>query len=104
MADQRERVVKIIFSALASLNEERESSRQIAIHLTTPLFGGSSALDSLSLVSVIVDVETGVSEVFGKIIALTDDSALNQHISPFTSVAALADYTVELLSSDAAAA
>jgi acyl carrier protein len=97
MAEQRETVVGIIFKALASLNEERDSKVQIPIDLDTPLFGRSSLLDSLSLVSVIVDVETGVSDAFGVSVSLTDDRALGQQVSPFSSVAAMADYTVVLL-------
>ena len=54
-------------------------------------------LDSLSLVSVIVDVETAVADELGKAVSLTDDKAMTQDISPFSDVATLARYVIAQL-------
>ena len=96
--DVRDEVRAIIFEALVSLNEELPEGEQVAISEGTLLFGGESTIDSLSLVSVIVDVETAVSTKFGRPIALTDDRAMSREPSPFTSVRTLAEFVVELLS------
>jgi acyl carrier protein len=98
MADTKEKVVNIVFKALENLNAERSSNDQIPLAMGTALFGGGAALDSLSLVSVIVDVETALSTEFGEPVALTDDRAMSREVSPFTDVAALTDYILELLS------
>ena len=90
-------VLDAIYKALNALNQERGADEQIAVGIDTCLFGEGSALDSLSLVSVIVDLETLVSDQFGKPISLTDDRAMGRNPVPFTDVKALKTYLLELL-------
>jgi acyl carrier protein len=90
-------VTEAIYKALAALNEERSESEQIPINEDTCLFGEGSALDSLSLVSVIVDLETMISDQFDKPISLTDDRAMGRDPVPFVNVTALRAYLLELL-------
>jgi hypothetical protein len=91
-------VQAIIFRALTNINEERDPVEQFEINNETKLFGAEAALDSLSLVSVIVDVEAAISESSGRDIFLTDDRAMSQPVSPFSDVAALTKYILVLLS------
>ena len=91
-------VLDLIYQALTSLNAEREPDKQIPIGLDTCLFGADSPLDSLSLVSVIVDLESLISDQFGRLISLTDDRAMSREPVPFTNVSLLKSYIVELLS------
>ncbi len=64
----------------------------------TELFSSSAGiLDSLGLVTFLVAVEQSVEDAFGIHVVLADDRALSQQRSPFRSVAALRDYTAELL-------
>ncbi len=91
----------IILQALKNINEERGSDEQLKIDLNTRLFGADAVLDSLSLVSVIVDVESAVSKQAGHEISLTDDRAMSQETSPFSDVNSLTAY-IELLMSEVA--
>lgn len=93
----RDSVVSIILRAVENLNNELEEGAKIAVSGETKLFGPDAALDSLALVSVIVDVEQMIGDEFDEPISLTDDRAMSREISPFTDVQALADYAVELL-------
>jgi len=95
--DKKTVVTEIIYRALRSLNEELGASEQVALAPDTRLFGPEASLDSLSLVSVIVDVEAGVAEECGQPVSLTDDRAMSQPVSPFSNVDTLADYIVKLL-------
>lgn len=90
-------VLETIYRALNSLNEERRPDEQIVVGPDTCLFGEDSVLDSLSLVSVIVDLETLLSDQFGKSISLTDDRAMSRDPVPFANVTALKNYLLELL-------
>ena len=90
-------VTAAIYKALTSLNEERNGNEQIVINDETCLFGEDSVLDSLSLVSVIVDLETMVSDQFNTSISLTDDRAMGRDPVPFVNVTALRAYLLELL-------
>ncbi len=97
----KDAIQAIILQALKNINEERGPDEQLKIDLNTRLFGADAVLDSLSLVSVIVDVESAVSEQAGHEISLTDDRAMSQEISPFSDVNTLTDY-IELLISEVA--
>jgi acyl carrier protein len=94
---RRDEVLRIVFDALDSLNQELGDDERIEVGPTTPLFGPDATLDSLSLVSVIVDVETALTIKWDEPISLTDDRAMSREISPFDDVGALTDYILELL-------
>lgn len=94
----KDAVQAIILKALKNINDECGPDEQIDIHLDTRLFGADAVLDSLSLVSVIVDVEAAVSDASGRDISLTDDRAMSQAASPFSDVEALSNYIILLLS------
>ncbi len=89
-------VLEMIFQSLANLNSERDAASQIPVSIETRLFGGSSLLDSLALVSVISDVEVAVADAVDEAICLTDDQAMNQAVSPFTDVRTLCAYILQL--------
>jgi acyl carrier protein len=88
----KQEALALVYRALENLNAELDAPIEVAGH--TKLFGAEAVIDSLSLVSVIVDVETEASETLGFAVSLTDDRAINQPVSPFTDPDALADYLV----------
>ena len=92
---------EIILQALKNVYDERGPDEQFDIGLTTILFGTDAVLDSLSLVSVIVDVEAAVSAASGRDVVLTDDRAMSQEVSPFLDVTSLTAYILLLLSEPA---
>jgi acyl carrier protein len=89
-------VQDIVLNALETLNDERDADDKLVVGPETRLFGADAELDSLALVSVIVDVEEGVSTVSGRAISLTDDRAMSQEVSPFTDVQSLTAYILSL--------
>ena len=66
----------------------------------TVLFGPSGLLDSMGLVSVVVELEQKLSDHAGREVSLMDDRALSQARSPFRTVGSLADYARARLSSE----
>jgi acyl carrier protein len=93
----RERVLDIVKAAVCDLNEELgyEELRQVSEE--TGLHGNNAGLDSLSLVSLIVDIESQVGSEFGKSVVLADEKAMSQRNSPYRSVKSLVDFIVERL-------
>ncbi len=61
------------------------------------LYGAGATIDSLALVSFIVDLETNLADHFGKEISLTDDRAMMREISPFDTFLSLKKYIHELV-------
>jgi acyl carrier protein len=90
-------VEAIILKALHDLNDELDDGDRIEVGPETALFGVDAEIDSLSLVSVIVDVETALSLDHDLEVSLTDDRAMSREVSPFTDVPALKEYILELL-------
>ena len=94
----RAAVVAEIYNAIRRANELRPPGEQIACAETAPLFGPGGSLDSLGLVSLIVDLEEAVNAGTGKGLILADDRAVSQRRSPFRDVASLADHVMARLS------
>ena len=94
----KQEIRSLIFKALKNINDERQQEDKFFIDLETPLFGQGATLDSLSLVSMIVDIESDLAELVGFDISLTDDRAMSQESSPFANVKSLTDYINLLLS------
>ena len=61
------------------------------------LYGAGATIDSLALVSFIVDLEGNLADHFGKEISLTDDRAMMREISPFDTFLSLKKYIHELV-------
>ncbi len=95
---QHEVVQRIIYRALQNLNAEQPPNAQVAVNEDTLLLGEHSLLDSLSLISVIIDVETAVQDELGRTVSLTDDRAMSHQPSPYVDVRALLTYLLLLLS------
>jgi acyl carrier protein len=96
----RDVVYEIVRDALDDLNSELgyEELKQIAGD--TVLHGGETGLDSLSLVSLIVDVEGRVAQALGRQVVLADEKAMSQKNSPYRTVDTLVDFVVKCLEAD----
>jgi len=80
--------------------EEIFIQREVAfaqIDESTKLYGVDGTLDSLSLVTLIVDIEQKIAEEYGLSITIADDRAMSQKNSPFTTVKSLNDYVSMLI-------
>ena len=93
----KNRIEKIIIETLNEINEELENENLNNPTSETKLYGGSGALDSLALVSLITDLEDRISDEFEKDIILADEKAMSQRTSPFRNVETLANYIQKLL-------
>lgn len=85
-----------IAKSISSINEERVDKPVIELNHSLKLFGDGGELDSLELVSLIVDLEQELSELLNVDICLTDDNLLSQEISPLSSVDNLINYIINL--------
>ena len=90
-------ISKIVLEKLNDLNSTLPSNEQFLVSDQTILFGMGSCIDSLSLVSIIVDLEMLFSTEHGHDISLTDDRAMAREKSPFTNITTLVDYIFELI-------
>ena len=75
MSTREQEVLDAIFQSLQTLNEERDAGEKIDIGPDTCLFGEGSDLDSLSLVSVIVDNFSGTYSQQVRVVGATEKPA-----------------------------
>lgn len=93
--DSRKAAIELIFDVIDELNEQFPE-RQLEKSTNTQLLGEGSALDSLGLVSLIVNVEEKIEQRFGCSVTLVDERAMSLSHSPFRTVETFADYIVAL--------
>ena len=67
-----ERLFDIVSSALKELNEEIQYDHFNNIDMDTAVMSGDESLDSLSLVRLIVMIEGGVEQAFGRKVGLAE--------------------------------
>ena len=94
----KKKIKEIVISKVNEVVETFDLDSRFLVEENTILFGSGSSIDSLSLVSVIVDLEMLFSDEYGFDISLTDDRAMTREISPFDSVSSLSDYIFEIIS------
>jgi len=96
----RAQVLDIVLGAVDTANRARAAGHLIEVSATASLFGGSSPLDSLGLVALLIDIEDAF-EQHGIQIVISDERALAQSRSPFRDVPALVDYISGLVEAKA---
>jgi acyl carrier protein len=94
---EKEKIKEIVLTQVREIILTFEEGNIFEVNENTILFGSGSSIDSLSLVSVIVDLEALFSDEHGFDISLTDDRAMTREISPFDSVISLVDYIFEII-------
>jgi acyl carrier protein len=92
----------ILHAILVSLSNTVEMStgksiEQDSFQESTRLIGHEAVLDSMGLVSLLLDVEQSISEQYDVVIIIADERAMSQKRSPFRSVESLTDYVLELV-------
>ena len=93
----RTQIVELILASLEDLRDALESP-VAEFSEQTVLFGPvSSALDSMGLVTLIVELEQKLEQEYGLSLTLADDRAMSQRHSPFRTVQSLAEYICLLL-------
>src|SRR5690348_15008035 len=88
----RDDVIGAIYEAIGRSNELRDPGDRIACAADTRLYGPDGPLDSLGLVSLILDVEQAVNDRAGAHLVLADEHAMSQRRNPFRDVDSLATY------------
>ena len=92
----------VVDSLREILSEMDDAERPVlaAIDASTPLYGRDSAINSLTLVSLIVDIEQCLAEEHDVFVTLADDRAMSQARSPFRTIGSLVAYVEQRIGED----
>ena len=91
---EREKIEEVVISAFNDYFETQDIPGKV--DSDTVLFGGESALDSMGLVNVVIDIESFFHGE-GYNISLTSEQAMSRRSSPFRTVSTLVDFIAELI-------
>ncbi|WP_208599017.1 acyl carrier protein [Desulfonatronum thioautotrophicum] len=92
-------IESVVLQAIKNLNQARQPDAQLPVSVDSVLFGRGSPLDSLGLVSLLIDIEEAFRDE-GWEISLSDERAMSQQRSPFLSVSTLIAYIEGLRAAD----
>tara|TARA_Y100001935_G_C16984700_1_gene350521 strand:- start:196 stop:483 length:288 start_codon:yes stop_codon:yes gene_type:complete len=92
-----EKIQNIIFECLKEYAKNSPSEIKISDASNTAIFGSESSLDSLGLVTLLVEIEQNVEDKFGVEITIADEKAMSMKNSPFMNVETLSNYINELI-------
>lgn len=97
---QRSDLEAIVLGAIRLTNRSLPADKRVDETPTAVIFGPGSALDSLGLVTLLIDVEDALRDG-GMDVLLSDDRAMSQKRSPFRDVPSLVGYIEGRLQSGA---
>ena len=84
-------IERIVLDALYMVNLAREDNKQLSVSADAPLFGNGGQLDSMGLVTLIIDIEEALGDA-GYNVTLTSERAMSRAQSPFKDVPSLVSY------------
>ncbi|MCF8004861.1 MAG: hypothetical protein K9L32_11795 [Chromatiaceae bacterium] len=93
----RNKIVQVVLDAITLANHARDQEDQIPLDTNTGLYGVNGHLDSMSLVSLLIEVEEALMDNHGLQISLSDERAMSQANSPFLSIQSIVDYIESLI-------
>ncbi|MBM4033418.1 MAG: hypothetical protein FJ291_16770 [Planctomycetes bacterium] len=101
-AVERGRVLALVLSGLNAVLAEAKKTPPEPPGEATLLAGRGAVLDSLGLVSLVVDLEKRTEEEFGAVLTLAQEDSEPQAEGPFRSVGSLTDHLCRLLGQETA--
>ena len=92
--------LEALYTVIDELNIDLAPEKQLAKTPDTHLFGGDEGLESIDLVRLIVLYELEIANVTDRNVSISDDRAMSNTHSHFTTVGALAAYATTLLNEE----
>lgn len=89
--------VQVVIASLREVLDQTGEPVPEQLGEETVLVGNNAILDSLGVVSLIVEVEQRLDMDYQTSVTLANDKAMSQRNSPFRTVGVLADYICTLL-------
>lgn len=98
LTPDRNTVMELVLVGLRDVLAQSDQPTPDPLGAETILIGKGSILDSLGLVTLIVDLEQKLEDDHGISVTLVNDRAMSQKNSPFRTVQTLTDYIYGLVS------
>ena len=93
----RSSAIDLVARSMTDVLEMNDEPVPELLDAETTIVGPSAILDSLGVVSLIVEIEQRLEQERGLAVTLASDRAMSQRSSPFRSIGVLADYLLEVI-------
>ena len=93
----RSSAMDLVIRSMTDVLEMNNEPVPAVLDADTTIVGPSAVLDSLGVVSLIVEIEQRLELEHDLSITLASDRAMSQRSSPFRTVGVLADYMLEVI-------
>ena len=93
----RDTIASLVMSGLHEVFSQKDQPLPDLANGSVNLIGRQAVLDSLDLVTLIVDLEQRLEEEYGVALVLADERAMSQRSSPFRTPQSLTDYICLLI-------
>jgi acyl carrier protein len=93
----RDTIANLVMSSLYEVFSQKDQPLPDLANGSVNLIGLQAVLDSLGLVTLIVDLEQRLEEEYGLSLTLVDEHAMSQRSSPFRTPQSLIDYICLLI-------
>jgi acyl carrier protein len=100
---ERTAAYEIVVGSLAEVFVQSGLDAPAVVNEETVLVGKDAVLDSLGVVSLIVEIEQRVEGGHGVSVTLANDKAMSARNSPFRTVGVLTDHVVAMVAEESAA-
>ena len=90
-------VLDIIINSVHEINQNLDDKLPVEQGVLCPLYGDAMALDSISLVSLIVTIEQRLEDQFRIPLILASEKAMSRRNSPFLTIGSLTNYVLECI-------
>ena len=97
---EKENIVNLLLATLKAHFDEMNERVVLTERENIRLFGGGGLLDSIGLVTFIVEVEERLEVEFDVSVILADEKAMSRRTSPFARISYLADYILEVINEE----
>ena len=92
-----EKIYKIIVSSMTENTNLLEND----LNDDTPIFGAKSNIDSLGLVTLLINIEQKIEDEMNVNITIADERAMSQKNSPFKTIKSLTNFITDKLKNHA---
>jgi acyl carrier protein len=93
----KQAIQEIILDAICELNETLDTPLQAELVNNCNIYSQETDLDSMALVTLIVNIEQKIEDEYGVSVILANEKAMSQRNSPFKNVEALTIHAQQLI-------
>ena len=92
MSYENNNFLELIYSSIKEVNKQQSPSNQLKLDINEYLISDKSSIDSLGLITLLINIEGAVSKNYNKNINLIEEELISEIDTPFETIGSLAKW------------